>query len=174
MSEKIFSISKAVKMPKVTIKPPKEAAKKFKAAFVKSFQSSAFKTERQIGYWLDDAMENPTWNWQGGTTIRKDGSSASSPRNIVDTGKLKSSKKLTTKFGSTQVRYEVKYTADYAGIIHWGGYITPYGRGGTTTYLPGRPWIQLVFREDANEGDSEQYNFLADIKEQMVEDLGKF
>jgi len=165
--------SARMKLPKVSlIAPDKEQTKKFKSQFVGSFQKAGFQTEKSISYWLDEAMETPTWSWQG-TTIRKNGSIAKTPRDIVDSGKLKASKKLTTSFGSTQVKWTVRYTEPYAALVHYGGYIAPYGRSEGTAYVPGRPWIQLVFREDANEGDSDAYNFLSEMKDRMIEELNR-
>lgn len=166
-----FEFKAVVKMPKVDFIAPKgEVGKKFKSRFVGSFQKATLKGEAQISYWLDEAMQESTWNWPG-TTFRQNGEVVSSPRNIVDTGELINSKKLSTRFGVTQASYLLTYTAPYAALVHWGGYISPYGRAGDQTYIPGRPWAQLIFREDANEGDSDAFNFLDQIKERMVEDL---
>lgn len=164
-------LSARMKMPKVSlIAPDKELTKKFKSNFVGTFQKAAFTTEKTISYWLDEAMETPSWSWSG-TTLRQSGGSVGTPRNIVDTGKLKNSKKITTSFGSTQAKWTVRYGAPYANLVHYGGYIAPYGRTGDTAYIPGRPWIKLVFRDDANEGDTDAYNFLAEMKSNMMEGL---
>lgn len=172
MKSVLSATSGRIPMPKVNFKGPKKEVAKYRGKFVGAFQKAVFKTESNIGYWLDEAMDESTWNWKG-TTFRANGTTVSSPRNIVDTGELKRSKKLSTKFGSTQATYTVKYTAPYAKLVHYGGYITPYGRGRNQVYIPGRPWIDLIFREDSNFGDSDRFDFLGEIKDQMKDQLGK-
>lgn len=165
-----------LKMPKVKTDPgdSKKAAAKKKGEFVKAFQSSVFNVEKQVSYWLNEAMEESTWIWTR-PTQRVNGSFIQpGPRNIVDTGTLRNSKKLKTSFGSTQAKMQVTYTAPYAGLVHWGGYITNYGdpsRG--QTYIPGRPWVQKVFstKSDADSGQSDRFGFLEEIKEQMLKQL---
>lgn len=164
-------LSAKIKLPKASIiAPGQEMTKKFKSNFVGSFQKAALGTEKSISYWLDEAMDTPSWSWSG-TTLRENGESVGTPRNIVDTGRLKSSKKVTTSFGSTQAKWTVRYGTPYANLVHYGGYIAPYGRKGDTAYVPGRPWIKLVFKEDANEGDTDAYNFLAEMKSKMMDGL---
>lgn len=39
----------------------------------------------------------------------------------------------------------ISYDVPYAALIHYGGYITPYGNSrATKVYIPPRPWIQAV------------------------------
>ena len=79
-----------------------------------------------------DRMMGASWAWADG------------PRNIIDTGELLASKSVTAETGG----FKVSYNADYAGIIHYGGYITPYGNQyAAKVYIPGRPWILATVGE---------------------------
>lgn len=77
---------------------------------------------------LDDAMQSNVW---GGNE----------DSNLVDTGNLRDSLQINvTSNGVT-----IDYTAEYAALIHYGGYILPYGNPvATRVYLEGRPWIDSV------------------------------
>lgn len=57
---------------------------------------------------------------------------------LVDTGRLKNS--LTVKVTGEQLL--VEYDCPYAGILHEGGYVHPYGNANAKkVYIPPRPWI---------------------------------
>lgn len=77
---------------------------------------------------LDNAMESTVW---GGS---QDG-------NIVDTGNLRDSLQISVTSNGVMI----DYTAEYAALIHYGGYIVPYGNSSATrVYIEGRPWIDSV------------------------------
>lgn len=83
----------------------------------------------QLKLALDAALEAPVWAWNDGV------------RDIVDTGKLKSSGVVVVR----PLELEVYYTAPYAMLVHNGGYIQPYGNpNARPLYLPPRPWIRSV------------------------------
>lgn len=88
---------------------------------------------------LNNAMESNTWGWRAdGTTFRKNGEVATSPRNIVDTGALKKSLRLNIGMGNINIAYREPYSR----MVHYGGYIVPYGNpNATKVYMPPRPWI---------------------------------
>lgn len=96
----------------------------------------------QLAQALDNAMDSSVWKWNPGvTTDRKNGESVESPRNIVDTGALKSSFRVNTKGNSV----DFAYREPYSRLVHWGGYIQPYGNpNAKKVYVPGRPWITSV------------------------------
>lgn len=76
-----------------------------------------------------DAAIDASWGWRTGS------------RDIVDTGALKNSLSITTSGG----RISITYSVPYAGIVHYGGYIRPYGNPyAEPVYLPPRPWIGAV------------------------------
>lgn len=77
-----------------------------------------------------DAMMSAGWGWSDGA------------RDIVDTGQLQNSGRVTVS-GDNIV---IQYSADYANLIHYGGYIQPYGNLNIEkVYIPGRPWISATF-----------------------------
>ena len=57
---------------------------------------------------------------------------------LVDTGALRDSLIVAR----TPSGLEIRYTAPYAGLLHEGGYIQPYGnQNAEKVFIPGRPWI---------------------------------
>ena len=77
---------------------------------------------------LAAAMEDNVWDWDYG-----DG-------DIYDTGALQKSGRVIVSGDSLQVVYD----EEYAAIVHYGGYISPYGNPNVSIYMPGRPWVQSV------------------------------
>ena len=60
----------------------------------------------------------------------------------VDTGKLKNSLDIRTKFSQTKVGFSIIYKTPYAAFVHYGGVIQPYGNpAAASVTIPGRPWI---------------------------------
>jgi phage gpG-like protein len=113
-----------------------------KKALTLGMQRGLNRIETSLSQALDRAMESSTWTWTSRTTIRQNGSTAGSPRDIVDTGKLKGSKKLKTRFLQSGGSVAIEYNSPYARLVHFGGVITPYGRKGRALVtLPARPWI---------------------------------
>lgn len=95
--------------------------------------NSAVKTANQLiasklGAALDEAMASSAWG---------------TGKDIIDTGKLRDSLVITTTSGGISI----KYTAPYAAIVHYGGYIVPYGNPSLSKiYIPGRPWVDSVMK----------------------------
>lgn len=78
---------------------------------------------------LDAAMSSNIWNKIGETG------------DIIDSGALKRSLEVTVKQGLITINYN----QDYAALVHYGGYIAPYGNSNIEkVYLPPRPWVQSV------------------------------
>jgi len=77
---------------------------------------------------LDAALLSGVWSTPGGTA------------DIYDTGQLLESGTVT----SDSTGITVAYSAPYASLIHFGGYIRPYGNVNSKVYLPARPWVQSV------------------------------
>lgn len=64
-----------------------------------------------------------------------------SGNDLIDTGELMNSLEVAVN-GDTVT---MSYTADYASLVHYGGYIQPYGNSKVEkVYIPGRPWVQAV------------------------------
>lgn len=76
-----------------------------------------------------------TWGWIDGS------------RDIVDTGALMDS----VQFADTGDGFSLYYGEPYANLVHYGGYINPYGNPNARVYLPARPWVELTFSEMNNE-----------------------
>ena len=65
-------------------------------------------------------------------------------RDIIDTGQLLSSASVELVDDGILIAYGTPY----ASIVHYGGYIAPYGnKNAEKVYLPGRPWVAAVLGE---------------------------
>lgn len=105
----------------------------------------------RLGEALDEAITAAVWAWDTGPT-----------RDIVDTGKLKASRQIIV----TGNRIEIQYNVPYAGLVHYGGYILPYGNvNASKVYLPERPWLESVV---LGGGPVPQFNY-EEIYEQAIE-----
>lgn len=92
----------------------------------------------RLGEALDAAMMSSAW---------------ASGKDIIDTGQLKDSLVITTTSGGIGV----SYSAPYAALVHYGGYITPYGNQKLEkVYIAGRPWVDSVMRGG---GPVEKFDF---------------
>lgn len=91
---------------------------------------------------LDKAMLSKTWPTLRGTD------------DIYDTGKLlESGRVIIDNDGIT-----ITYDAPYAALVHYGGYIAPYGRTDVPRiYLPPRPWVETVMGEEGMANLAKRY-----------------
>jgi hypothetical protein len=81
----------------------------------------------EIGGYLNDAISSSIW---GG-----------SDPDIVDSGKLRNSLTVT-RSGSSII---ISYDEPYAKLIHYGGYIVPYGNeSAARKYIEGKPWVESI------------------------------
>ena len=68
--------------------------------------------------------------------VGKTGRLAGSPRDVVDTGELRDSFKVTDESSGNKVRIKVEWTADHAGYVYAGhGDVPPY------------PWVHKGLRD---------------------------
>jgi hypothetical protein len=81
---------------------------------------------------LTQALSDRAYDWPN-RTVRSNGQTVSSPRDIIDTGELDSSQQLTRE-SRTVWRWD--WTADHALIVHEGATL----RNGTE--IPARPWTK--------------------------------
>jgi phage gpG-like protein len=103
----------------------------------------------RLGAALDAALRSSVWSWNDGT------------RDIVDTGQLLASRSITVS-GNTIV---IDYKVPYFGIIHFGGYIMPYGNDkAKKVYIPARPWVTSVVEGG---GPVPQFDFAAVFRESL-------
>jgi len=89
---------------------------------------------------FDQQITSDQWDWKGpdGRTRRKNGTTVTEPRDIVDSGALLRSKQRNNINSSTT---EFTWTADHAEGVH-DGYVA---RGGGTN--PARPWTEPTLEE---------------------------
>ena len=145
----------SVQMPKVEVKDNSPAMKKrvSKALSKGTLKASSY-VEKNLKIALDKAMTS-MWTWTSGS------------RDIIDTGKLKNSLKLTAVFNQTKVSWQIQYRTPYAAFVHYGGVIKPYGnRNARDVLIPARPWVQAVM-----EGSYGQEKF--DIKTPFDEGMAE-
>jgi hypothetical protein len=77
---------------------------------------------------LDDALRSSVWSTRSGAA------------DIYETGELLASGSVTADENGLTIAYD----APYAALVHFGGYIHPYGNTSARVYLPPRPWVQSV------------------------------
>lgn len=76
---------------------------------------------------LDAAMASTLWGELG---------------DIVDSGDLRDSLSVIIQGDSV----EISYDSPYANLVHYGGYVAPYGNKSIDkVYIPARPWVEAVF-----------------------------
>lgn len=97
---------------------------------------------------LKDALRSSVWRTPDGTD------------DIFDTGELLESGTVTvTSSGLT-----ISYSAPYAALVHYGGYINPYGNASAKVYLPPRPWVDSVLNGG---GPVPQFDFVSYYKQEI-------
>jgi hypothetical protein len=104
----------------IDIKP---AIEQIKEIHRKTLELSASRLE----VLLDSAMASGIWGELG---------------DIIDSGDLRDSLSVIIEGDDIGVSYD----SPYANLIHYGGYIAPYGNTNIDkVYIPGRPWVESVF-----------------------------
>lgn len=113
------------------IKFNRENLDRLNGAIAESFEATveAFAEQCQT------EIESDKWEWPR-TTHRQNGEVVTSPRNIVDTGRLRDSQRIEIE-GDSAV---VEWAADYALKVHEG--IVENG-----FLKPGRPWTETALEE---------------------------
>lgn len=86
-----------------------------------------------IGDTLHEALSSKVWDVPSGLG------------DIIDSGELYRSQRIEWDEHTINISYDVPY----AGLVHYGGYIAPYGRRELgMVYIPARPWIaEVLFNE---------------------------
>lgn len=161
-----INFKKTTKPPRIgKLKPSAESIADLKAKFQATLKGAAKQgmgvTQRGLEQDLVGALRDEVWLWNG-TTQRQNGTTAGSPRNIVDMGRLMNSLSWT-KSAANANGYKLtgKYSAPYATQVHYGAYVRPYGNSNATAvWTPGRPWVEGVLR--GNKGVVDPYDFRGD------------
>jgi len=146
MKKTSWELKADFKLPK--IKAPDGQSKKdasaAKGVMNKGLLEASSQVETELKPLLNTAMSASVWDWPR-DTVRTNGSVAGTMRDINDTGRLKDSLNLTTKFMQTKVQTRIKYSAPHANIVYYGGVIQPYGNiTANPVLVPGRPWVEAV------------------------------
>jgi hypothetical protein len=85
---------------------------------------------------LREAISAQIWAERNGTS------------DIIDSGELLNSSRVNVTSNS---RISIQYDVPYAALVHYGGYIRPYGnQNADLVYLPPRPWVQTVLESQFN------------------------
>lgn len=100
------------------------------AAITRAIERANQRIATDVKTALDAAMHSEVWQL---------GNSAA---DIYDTGELLESGTVTVSSDGITIAY----SAPYAALVHFGGYISPYGDTSSRVYLPARPWIDAVLR----------------------------
>jgi hypothetical protein len=82
-----------------------------------------------MGRKFTQEITDPKWDWPN----------PPSPRDIVDTGRLRASLQYISNQSNNTLK--LSYPVDYAGVVHEGGV---YKNGGTMT---ARPWIRTSLQQ---------------------------
>jgi phage gpG-like protein len=121
-----------------------QGSRDYFGGIVDPLKSKVDEATRDIAAPLTEALNRAmaaSWGWSEGA------------RDIIDTGELRDSLEITTMNGDVQIAY----SAPYAGLVHYGGYISPYGNANIErVYLPGRPWVTATLEGN---GPVPQFDF---------------
>lgn len=102
------------------------------AAIINGFKAAIFRANSRIQVdlkeALDQALKSSVWSTKNGSA------------DIFDSGELLSSGSVSISESGITIAYD----APYATLVHYGGYIHPYGNTSARVYLPPRPWVESV------------------------------
>tara|TARA_B100001173_G_scaffold308276_1_gene318251 strand:- start:1658 stop:2182 length:525 start_codon:yes stop_codon:yes gene_type:complete len=147
MSDFSFSTKLEILPPKIEMKDNTPKMKRaMRSAIVSGTVKATAYVQRDLKLALDKTMDSSIWNWNG-MTLRENGQTVNTPRNIVDTGSLKKSLTIAEKYLKTKTILQIKYKSPYAALVHYGGVVQPYGnRNANSVLIPARPWIDATLR----------------------------
>jgi len=96
--------------------------------FSKAINRASNKIAIDLREALNNAMRSQMWPTNSGIA------------DIYDSGALLESGEVTVARNGVII----SYSSPYAALVHYGGYINPYGRTNEKVYLPARPWVEAV------------------------------
>lgn len=148
--------SSSITLPEVTLKTGNDSTFRGRSRKLSdAIRASRFLIAEKLKDALDQALSSPVWSRSG-----------SEDSDLVDTGQLRDSGSVT----ADDRGISITYSAPYANLIHYGGYILPYGnKSNEKVYIPGRPWVRSVV---AGGGPVQQFDFTAIISEAIRRVLG--
>jgi hypothetical protein len=126
---KMAPITASVSLDKlITVKLKSIPGKEILSGFERAIDRASAKIAIDLKAALDEAMRSDIWPTTGGGA------------DIIASGELLESGRVI--IGDSGV--SVVYDAPYAALVHYGGYISPYGNASAKVYLPARPWVEAV------------------------------
>lgn len=128
----------------------KQSKQRLDADFIANDLRAAINSaSTRIAVDLKAALDSAMKSWPGGS--------------IVDSGELLASGSVTV----TPEGLTISYDAPYAALVHFGGYIVPFGNeSASRVYLPPRPWVESVINGG---GPVPQFDFVS-YYEQAIRD----
>jgi hypothetical protein len=111
------------------------------AAFRESFDFKAWDWPRDLPTrGLDGTLAEKAKKYRQGK-----GKRAGNPRNLIDEGNLRRAASWQMS-GKYQAAY--KWSAEYATLVHQGGWIRPWGNDNVRILIPARPWTRAVLGQE--------------------------
>ncbi len=145
--------------------------KGYRTALVKALSSSTRKVENQVKEAINTNMTSSIWAWPRDTE-RQSGRTVGSPRDIIDTGNLLSKNYVRITYTTRGASIIVGNNSPYAGIVHFGGYILPYGdRSKRPVFIPGRPWIGVALGTATVSTGGITVDWRAEIQKALVKEM---
>jgi hypothetical protein len=157
-----FTTRVSVTLPRVNLKNPKKNPReKVLEKLEKGKREGAEALRREVERRLERSISSSTWSWPN-TTARTNGSTVSTPRNIVDTGSLLSAQVTTLRISKNKFTIKMTNTVPYARLVHYGGVVRPYGNNNADSVLiPARPWVMAVFEGTYGQERLDVLSFMA-------------
>lgn len=90
-----------------------------------------------LGLRFDTEITSEKWDWPRDP----------SPRDIVDTGNLRRSMRITRGINPTELETYFDWTAPYAAVVHDGAVFKATDSEGNPRSMPARPWTRPVLYE---------------------------
>lgn len=143
----------------------------YRTALSKALVSGTRKAETALNDGLRANMSASIWAWPR-PTIRVSGGTAGSPRDIIDTGRLASGNYVRASYTTRGANLTVGNNTAYAGLVHFGGYIRPYGNQfARTVFVPGRPWLSATVGADTSVSGAVVVDWREIIRQELVEQM---
>lgn len=130
------------------ISPKGQPGREIVDGFERAINRASVRIAQDLKMALDAAMSTSAWG--GG--------------DLVDTGELMSSGSVTVSENGITISYD----APYAALIHYGGYIHPYGNINARIYLPPRPWVESVL---FGGGPVQQFDFEGYYRQEILNEF---
>ena len=122
-----------INMPKVGIEVDNSLKAAADKAISSGLKSGIIYVQKDLKVALDQSIASQ-WTWYRGGS-----------RDIIDTGRLKSSLRMTNTVSGTRATIKGFYNTPYAAFVHYGGVMKPYGNPNAADVLiPARPWVRGV------------------------------